>query len=600
MSRKKKRLQEVPAKATPPAGVSRPKKLDMRVVWALVLFSLIAALVYANSFQGPFIWDDRYLIQENHFIKSFKYLADSFKNHLYYSTAGLSNFYRPLQTVLLLVDYHIWKLNPFGYHLTNLLFHILCAFFIYRLVDIIFKRRLIGFMTGLLFLVHPMNSTVVDYISSRADSQVTLFSVLSVYLFLRSIRAVNARAFYLGSLASFFLALLSKELAVIMPFLLIISIPAYFGYSASPERRAALKKTVPFFIMLAGYVLLRVTLLSWPNASNIKPPSMHIRLLTTCEAFTRLIGLMFFPTEIHIEKDLPFSSGFSQLSSMVSMGILAAIASVAYIFRKRSRMLFFGIAWFFVALIPMSSIVPINATIADHWLYLPCAGFFLACVGGAADLTGSLKAGGKKAARAALICIFAFAVLAFSIRTVRQNTVWAEPVKFYQLAIKHAPKSFRAYNEIGIIYMDQGKLDESVAQFKKAVELNTRFDQAYDNLGIAYDLKGEYANAIKAHKKAIGLNPNNAKIYNNLGNVYNKSGRFDEAVEVYNSALRMNPGYKAVYNNLGVVHYKRKDFDKARWHWEKTLEIDPDFKMARDNLAVLKRLLKDKYGIESD
>ncbi len=106
-------------------------------IFCLLVFYGI--LVYGNSLPNPFIWDDTFLISENYFITSFKHVFEIFKHHLYYSSAGLSNFYRPLQTFFLMLDYSAWKENPFGYHLTSLIFHIGCAFLIYLIITAVIK-----------------------------------------------------------------------------------------------------------------------------------------------------------------------------------------------------------------------------------------------------------------------------------------------------------------------------------------------------------------------------------------------------------------------------------------------------------------------------
>ncbi|UCC94793.1 MAG: tetratricopeptide repeat protein [Candidatus Omnitrophota bacterium] len=576
------------------------------------IFLLLTACVivlYGNSLGNPFIWDDRYLIIENHFIKSFENVFEIFKHHLYYSTAGVSNFWRPLQTLFLMLDYSLWKFNPFGYHLTNIAFHLLCAFFIYLVFAELFKKRSISFLVSLLFLIHPVNSTVVNYISSRADSQVTLFILISIFLFLKYIRRPHRSLYLIGSLCSFVLSLLSKELGVILPLLLLAIIPFISAEGKETRDRDSrkqrphtaelslqgksflLKTVAPFFIILIIYGIIRSVVLHFSSLSGVNTPSLYIRLLTTAESFVRLIALLLFPLRIHIEKYLPFSSGLFQTSTLFSVIILIAIGIFMYLVRRRSPLCLFGLVWFFVTLLPMANIVPINATIADHWLYLPCCGFFLAVIAGFSDWMSRISAKTlQRTAKLFTIILYCFIVGMFGFLTIKQNTSWRNPVAFYQQVIRYSPGSFRAHNEIGIIYLDQAKYDDAIEEFKKAVAVNPSFDQAYDNLGSAYDMNGDFENSIRAHKKAIEINPRNIKAYNNLGNAYNNANRFDEAVEAYRHALELNPHYKAAYNNLGVVYFKKGMYKQARTCWQKTLEIDPNFKMAQDNLKTLQRL----------
>ena len=585
---KKKRDDRLQNGAPVPKVVQTPGLKNAKVsLIVLSLFALITILVYANSLYSPFIWDDQYLIAENHFIKSFRYIPEIFKHHLYYSSAGVSNFYRPLQNLFLMVDYRLWKANPIGYHITNIIFHISCGFLIYLFINTLFKRRGVAFLVGLLFLVHPANSTVVNYIASRADSQATLFILLSLYLFVRYLRDAGQGFRYLiASIASFVFALLSKEIAVILPFLLLLTMPF-----VTDRKRGTIKDSIPFFVILAIYGLLRLTVLNFASPSTVDAPSLYIRLLTAPEAFVRLAGLLFFPSHIHIEKSIPYSSGLFQLTTIVSLVILAAMIGSIFWVKRYSRMALFGLSWFFLALLPMSNIVPINATMADHWLYLSSLGFFLCVVGGSADLIERSSPDIKRFFKGLSLFLIAGALLTFSYLTVQQNNIWRDPLRFYQLALEHSPNSYRAHNEIGIIYLGQDRLDMAISEFKQAVALNPMFDQAYDNMGVAYDKKGDFDNAISQYKRALEINPNNPKIYNNLGNAYNKTNRLNDAEETYKKALRLAPDFKSVYNNLGVVYYKKRDYDAARRYWNKMLELEPGNADVMGNLKILEDLI---------
>lgn len=257
-------------------------------------------------------------------------------------------------------------------------------------------------------------------------------------------------------------------------------------------------------------------------------------------------------------------------------------------------MCLWGLVWFFVSLLPMSNIVPINATMVSYWLYLPCLGVFVGTLGLVDDILSRIDLNRQDLFRKPLISFYSIVIIIFSILTIKQNTIWNDPLKFYQTAIKYSPDSYRPHNEIGIIYLQQGKYDLAIKELQKAIELNKRFELAYDNLGMAYDHKGDFENAIPQYKKAIELNPLNPKTYNNLGNAYNKLNQFDQAIKAYEEALKLNPHYKAVYNNLGVIYYKKGIYEEAKKYWGKALEIDPNFDMAIDNLKVLQGILDSK------
>ena len=197
----------------------------MKFSWLAVgLIIILGLIAYANSFSNPFMWDDENLIVTNPYIKNIQLVKNLFTKDLAFGTQ-FSNFYRPLQSLSFELDYYLWGLNPFGFHLTNLLLHIACALVIYFLFCLIFPAaKSIGLITALLFLVHPIQTEAVTYISGRADPQASLFMLLSIFFYIKhslKTRPKN-RPYLLASVVCFILALLSKETALILPLLILL------------------------------------------------------------------------------------------------------------------------------------------------------------------------------------------------------------------------------------------------------------------------------------------------------------------------------------------------------------------------------------------
>ena len=344
------------------------------------------------------------------------------------------------------------------------------------------------------------------------------------------------------------------------------------------------RRTIPWWLVLGVYLGLRLTVLNFSSAASVPPPPLDRRLLTSAEAFIRLIGLLCVPRHIHVEKSIPYSTGFTQPSTLWSLITLAAIGLLMGWVRRRSSACFVGLVWFFVCLVPMSNILPINTTLGDHWLYLPGIGLSLAVIGGLADAVKSQ--GGRRS----LLAGYGLALAVFTGLTIRQNTIWADPKKFFELALVYSPDSFRAHNELGVLYLDEKRYDTAVKEFEASIRANPRFEAAYDNLGMVLDYQGKLEQAVDAHRRSIEINPRNPKAHNNLGNAYFKMDRLDEAAASYQNALQLNPEYLAAYNNLGVVYLNQGKRDEARRCFERVVELDPTSKSARDNLRLLDTL----------
>ncbi|MBI4335874.1 MAG: glycosyltransferase family 39 protein, partial [Candidatus Omnitrophica bacterium] len=220
-----------------------------------------AFLIYSPSLANQFIWDDIHLVVNEDLIRDFNRLPDIFRTHLFHNTGG-SNFYRPLQTLSFMVDYRIWGLNPFGYHLTNTLLHLLNVILIYFFVSAIFKNPDAGFLTSLVYAVHPVNTEAVTYISGRADPLGGLFflAALLFYIKFRS-RGGGLIPLFL-SVLFFAFALLTKEATLVLPLVLIIYDALILKIRSVNFRHLA--AYLPYFLIFAVYTILRLFILGLP------------------------------------------------------------------------------------------------------------------------------------------------------------------------------------------------------------------------------------------------------------------------------------------------------------------------------------------------
>jgi hypothetical protein len=506
----------------------------------ILLILLLGIVLYANMFRNSFLWDDELLIIRNEYIKDWSHLQEIFKINLFHSVSKKGNYYRPLQSLSLLFDYSLWRLNPFGYHLTNLLLHIFNAIIIYFLIGIISKSRKISLLTSLLFLVHPIQTQAVTYISGRADPLATLFFLLAFYFYIRSITLKELTP-YLGSLLFFLLALLSKEIALIFPLVLLLY-DRSFPKSAQSKTCLPTSKIryLPFLAISGIYLSVRFFLLG----SLLKPAitaktSLYLRLLTMPRVIVSYLGLLFLPLNLHMERRPPLASSLSEPGVAISLILLILIGIFTLRMHKRSKVVFFSLAWFFLNLVPVSNILPLNAMMAEHWLYLPSLGFFLlASIG----ITKILETKKKK-----LIVVLVVSILAFySFLTIRRNRDWKDGLTLYQNTLRYSPDSGKAHNNLGFIYFKEGKYNRAKEEFERAVESEPDLAIAYHNLGNVYVRKGEYNRAIEEYKKAIELNPDSTKPHYGLGVVYREKGELAEAIKEWKRTLEIMQDYKGI------------------------------------------------------
>ena len=218
-----------------------------------------------------------------------------------------------------------------------------------------------------------------------------------------------------------------------------------------------------------------------------------------------------------------------------------------------SRLIAFGIFWFFITLSVESSIIPIKDVIFEHRLYLPSVGFFIAVT---AVLSMAWERVTNISKRWAKITLGAFGliIVIFSCATYARNNLWLDEVSFWQDVINESPSKIRGRVNLGYAYSRQGRFDQAIREFQAALKLDSEDYQLYSNLGVAYKGQGRNEEAILEFQKALRLKPDDGLTYYNLGNIYREQGAFEEAVKHYQVAARLEPDMPVIHNNLGIAY----------------------------------------------
>jgi len=417
------------------------------ILAAIIVIS--GGFVYLNSLLNPFIWDDAFLVTSNLHIRSLSYIPRLFMENVY-NQDMTGKFYRPVLMGSLTLDYNTWGLDPFGYHLSNLFLHLANALLVYTVIRLIFRREALAFLTAALFVLHPVQTEAVTYISGRADPLSAFFCLLSLYFFITYIGYDRfRRKFYFGiSVLFFLLALLSKESAAIFPLILLFYEVCF--RKEELKGRKPVKYAVYFIIILLYGIMRHFILLNIKDALTVNAgfPILD-RFCLIPSIILTYIKILLFPKGLHMERsnyDFERPEYFSDPRVALAFSILFAIAALLWLARKRHREALFGFGWFIFMLIPVSGIVSINSFIAEHWLYLPSIGFFL--------LVSSLFIGLFRLSSIRL-CIASFIIIILAMLgalTIRQNYIWRNPVFFYKYTLKFSPLSTRLRTNLGYEY----------------------------------------------------------------------------------------------------------------------------------------------------
>jgi len=550
--------------------------------WLPVVLIIVAGFsTYGNSLDGAFVWDDDPLIENNAYIKNWANISKIFTRDIFRGGGIETNYYRPLQMITYMIDYSIWRLDVRGYHLTNILLHIFVALAIYWLINILYDDRVLSLFAGLLFVVHPIHTEAVSYISGRADSLVALFMLLSFISYIKYIRSGSVYL-YIFMLLSYILALLSRESGLVLPAVLIlyhyvfVSEGGFFG----EKDMIRLKGFLSILCVAIVCIALRFTLLRFIPVYAGSSTTLLQRLPGSFVALARYVRLLFLPFDLHMEYG---DRLFDPTTLSAIAGGVIAVLLLFYAIRKRhtDRLIFFSLAFFFITLLPSSNLYPIGAYMSEHWLYVPSIGFFVIVANVLNRIYRYRDKNYRTFAIAAIIGLLVF----YSYLTIRQNTYWREPIVFYERMLRYAPESFKTYNNLGKAYYYIGRRDDAIAIYEKVLELNPGYANAYNNLGVAYNNMGRRREAIGLYGKAIESKPDYAIAYTNLGNTYEGTGETEKAIDAYKRAIEINPDYAEVYNNLGNIYYNADKTGEAISLYERAIRANPDYADACYNLA---------------
>jgi tetratricopeptide (TPR) repeat protein len=546
---------------------------------ALTFCILIVAAgfaVYANALHGDFIWDDEYLVQNNVFIRDGSHVAGLLTEDFGSGGGKTYGYYRPLQGLAYAAGYALWGLDVRGYHAMSILMHVVAALMIFFLIRLLFHDPALSFFTAILYVVHPIHTEAVAYMSGLGDPLSLPFLLLAVILYVRKGKEGRTLLFA-AMIASYALALLAKEGSLILPGLLLV-------YHFVFRERI---KTVRFLSLVAvagAYLLCRLLFLSKAALQAEFLSGVFQRVPGFFVAVVQYLRLLALPFGLHMDYGqvlFPIASPLAVAGVAVVLGLLG----LAVRLRDRSPIVSFSILWFFVALLPFSNLYSLAFYMAEHFLYLPSIGFFLFlgwCI------LRVYRRGGS-AARSLGVALLVFLAGFYGFLTVRQNGYWSDPLTFSERTLRLAPGSVRVTNDLGRLYLKLGRKSEALALFRKAAALDPGYALPYINIGAIYVEEKRYGEAIAVYEKALSLLPGNADTYYNLANAYLPLGRLAEAEQALQQAIRLNPRFAEAYVNLGIVYTNLGRTGEAIVALQKAVQLNPRLVYGYYNLGLVYR-----------
>jgi len=581
------------------------QSVQLTGILALVIVVIIF-LVYIPALKNDFVnWDDGMYVYKNTNIRSLN------SHSLYWMVTSLyAGNWHPLTWFSHAADYAVWGLNPFGHHLTNVILHGLNTLLVFLLViqlmlrvrestqgpspskttlSVLDRPLIAAGVTALLFGLHPLPVESVVWVSERKDLLCASFFLLTILFYLYyTCSVVNKHrwAWCALCLVLFILALMSKPMAVTLPFiLLLLDFYPLERLTLSPRiHLSVLLEKVPFFALsIASSVITIIAQHSGGAVVSLEILDLKARLLNSLSSLVFYLNKMavpvnlvpFYPFPTHINWfDLPYV--------VATLQVLVITGVCLWMVRKGRYLLFTVCLYYLVTLFPVIGIIKVGIhAAADRYTYLPSVSIFLLM---GISVAWVFEKSVVKRLLAALICV---CMVLLGQLTVTQIRVWQNSEVMWSYVISVFPKSaYNAYNNLGNAYYEKGELDKAIYEYNRALSLKTNYAGAYNNLGIAYADKGMVDEAIAHYKKALAINPNYAEAHYSLGNTYVEKGEPDNAISEYKKAIDIKPDYADAHNNLGLVYEKEGLLDKAISHYQIVLTGNPNFIEAHNNLGI--------------
>ncbi len=544
----------------------------------LILF-LLTLLTYGNSLFNGFVGDDEVVILNNKFYQDWKHFPQLFNKAKYLTRSKQVYFnvdddfgsgsvaYRPVLSATYFVDYALWKTDPFGYHLNNLVLHLLNAVLVYFLLFFILGKSDAALLGSLIFSVHPIQTEAVCNVGYRADS-LAFFFLLSAFLaFIRYAKHEGTKRYllYSGSLVFFWLALFSKESAIVFP-ALILCYDFYIKKMSLAEMVRQAKSRYLGLIVIAiahvyiyGFVFTNTSLQYVPQVSE----SFFIHIVKMCRIWVGYIIVLIFPAQVTILPPLyaPDAQPLWAIENIFAVLIVVFLALFTLKRVKHRSIISFFVLWFVISLIPVSGIIPLINPVAYRFIYLPSVGFcaVLAIVLEKITIkrTWSQYFSDWKALLVGTI------IGACMLITIIQNRLWHDNYMIAFELIKNYPDQKQGYVILGIEHFKNRLYDQAKPYLIQSLRLGSTDPRVYYRLGVCYmDQSPEAAEVFL--KKAIELQNDYAAPYIRLSDFYLRTRAYDRALPYLEKSVILSPHWAGNYVKLIQAYVALKRYDSAK------------------------------------
>ena len=544
-------------------------RLFLLISMALVVVTLIP---YLQCLNHDFIsyYDDDLYVTSNFYIRDGLCKAISWA----FMTYRAANWH-PLTWISLALDYQVYGLDTMGFHLTNILLHLLNTILLFLVLSRMTKAVWKSAFVAALFAIHPVHVESVAWVCERKDVLSILFWLLTMYAYV-----VYAEKPNIGRYALVFLGLglglMAKPMLVSLPLvLLMLDYWPLNRFGKVSITKLVLEKLPLFALVLGSCIITFIAQKHGGAVGSLESVSVANRIGNSSVSYIAYILKMLWPSKLAIFYPLKIQDAGMVILSTVTF---AALSVLAIYYGRKSRYLLVGWLWYVITLMPVIGLVQVGTqAMADRYTYVTLIGLFMIAAWGIPDLL--------KRKDSTLGIAAGFVIVILTACTCVQAGYWQNNSTVFSHAADVTSDNFVAYSNLSTMAKDQGNMAKAMEYAQEAVNANPNY--APSQVALANILLiDNVPQAIEHYRQAIKLNPDHTIAHNNLGTALISQNDLAGAEKEFSEALRVDPYYPEAYINLGVVKARQGKLINAVEDWERAAELSPDNQQVHKNLAI--------------
>ena len=584
-----------------------------KILVVYLALALIAFIVYGQVYTFHFVnVDDNIYVTQNQHLQSGLTAAGIG----WALTTTYAEFWHPLTWLSLMADHQLYGLQAGGYHVTNLILHLLSTLLLFwlfhRMTGAVWRSAFVAAF----FALHPLHVESVAWVSERKDVLSAFFWMLTLcfYVYYTEKPAIKR---YLLIVFSFVLALLSKPMVITLPVIMILL--DYWPLRRFESRKGnlllwQLKEKLPLFVLSIVFSIITISA-QYKTGGRDLYFSLVSRVSNALVSFMIYLEKTFWPHNLAVF--YPFPAEIPTIQVISATILIITVTAFTIVAMKRFPALFTGWTWFVVTIALVIGIIPIgDFSMADRYHYLPSIGIAIMLAWGIPYFitNGQIRKNVLLPAGIMVLAVMAFLswrqcgywennhkLLNHALKVTRNNYLAHinlgsvlltegkihEAIYHYNRANQIMPNNIMVYNNRGKAHAGLGLYESATADFGEAIRLNPDHADSYYNRGIIYHQLGRYQPAVQDFTETIRLQPDNALAYFNRGNAYINLGQYQQAIDDFSKSISLKPDYVDAYNNRAFVYLSQKRYQEAVGDYSRAISLKPDYVDAYNNRAFV-------------